>query len=348
MSISDLGWESIGNKGWGWDGLAPYFRKHQTLDKTPVHDDLQFMPAAGGDEYHGTDGPIHTSFNDWYSPFEVDFVEAAHAVTGTKKTIHDAWSGDHMGFYSSLGAVNRTDDPGKRSYAATGYLRPNLTRPNLKVLTEAQATRVLLDGTTAKGVEFVHKGQTYSVHATREVVLSAGVIQSPQLLELSGIGDPEVLKAAGVECVVENKGVGANFQDHVLGGLLYHLKPGVTSLDALHGEEFMKMQQDVYQKTQKGPYASPGMMMGFVSYASLVSPEELEETIGEIKQKSLAKTDFEKAQERVSHDIDLERATPLLFGRCHNEVRECCGIVFIVCVERAPVGHNGLTKCRIF
>lgn len=220
-------------------------------------------------------------------------------MTGTKKTVHDAWSGDHMGFYSSLGAVNRTDDPGKRSYAATGYLRPNLQRPNLKVLTGAQATKILLDGTTATGVEFVHQGKGHRVHATREVVLSAGVIQSPQLLELSGIGDPEVLKAAGVDCVVENRGVGANFQDHVLGGLLYYLKPDVTSLDALHGEEFMKMQQDVYEKTQKGPFASPGMMMGFVSYASLVSPEELEATVDEIKQKSMAKTAFAKAQEKV-------------------------------------------------
>jgi choline dehydrogenase-like flavoprotein len=294
------GWESMGNPGWGWDGLAPYFVKSQTLDKTQLHDDPQFMPIAGGDKYHGTSGPIHTSFNDWYMPLEVDFAKAAHEVTGTKKTISDAWSGDHLGFFSSLGAVNRTDDPGKRSYAATGYLRPNLGRKNLKVLTEAQATKVVLDGDKATGVEFVHKGKKYTVQATKEVILSAGVIQSPQLLELSGIGDPEVLKAAGVECLVENKGVGANFQDHVLGGLVFDLKPGIDSMDALHGEEFNKMQMDVYQKTQKGPYASPGMMMGFVSYASVASPEELEATIKEIKQKSLAKTDFEKAQEKVS------------------------------------------------
>lgn len=298
----DRGWESIGNKGWGWDGLAPYFKKHQTLDRTPVHDDPQFMPCAGGDKYHGSSGPIHTSFNDWYMPLEVEFAKAAHEVTGTDRTINDAWSGDHLGFYSSLGAVNRSDDPGNRSYAATGYLRPNLGRPNLKVLTEAQATRILLDGTTAKGVEFVHKGgqSRHRVHATREVILSAGVIQSPQLLELSGIGDPEVLRSAGVDCVVENKGVGANFQDHVLGGLLFDLKPGIDSMDALHGEEFRNAQQEVYEKTQKGPYGSPGMMMGFVSYASLVTPEKVEETIKEIKEKSLAKTAFEKAQEQVS------------------------------------------------
>lgn len=297
------GWESLGNKGWGWNGLAPYFKKHQKLDPNePHHTDPQFMPMAGKEEYHGSDGPIHTSFNDWYSPFEVDFAKAAYAVTGTEKTLHDAWSGDHMGFYSSLGAVDRTDDVGNRSYAATGYIKPNLNRKNLKVLVEAQVTQIVLENGTATGVKFVHNGSEHTVSAKREVVLSAGVIQTPQILELSGIGDPEVLSAAGVRCQVENKAVGANFQDHVLGGLLFDLKPGIDSLDALHGEEFQKAQEDVYKKTRKGPYGSPGMMMGFVSYASIVSPEELESTITDIKKTSQAKTPFEKAQEKVIVD----------------------------------------------
>ena len=258
------------------------------------------MPHAAADKWHGTNGPIHTSFNDWYMPLEEEFAKAAYEVTGTDKTLVDAWSGDHLGFYSSLGSVNRSDDPGKRSYAATGYLRPNLGRPNLKVLTEAQATKVVLDGTTATGVEFVHGGRNFQVNAKQEVVLSTGVIQTPQLLELSGIGDPKVLEKAGVPCMVENPRVGANFQDHVLGGLLYDLIPGVESMDALHGEEFAKMQQDVYEKEAKGLYANPGMCMGFVSYASLVTPAELEAAITEIKKNSLAQTKFEKAQENVS------------------------------------------------
>jgi choline dehydrogenase-like flavoprotein len=208
-----------------------------------------------------------------------------------------------MGFYSSLGAVNRTDDPGKRSYAATGYLKPNLHRPNLKVLVEAQATKILgIEDKQASGVEFVHGGKTYSVSATREVVLSTGVIQTPQLLELSGIGDPEVLKNAGIECKIENISVGENFQDHVLGGLLFDLKPGVASLDDLHGADFAKASQDLYDKTHQGPFGSPGMMMGFVSYASLVGKETLDKTLQEIKDNSLAKTKFAKAQEKVITD----------------------------------------------
>ena len=204
-----------------------------------------------------------------------------------------------MGFYSSLAAVNRTTDPGKRSYSATGYLKPNLGRHNLKVLCEAMATQIVLEGNKATGVEISHRGQKQTINASKEVILSAGVIQSPQLLELSGIGDPEVLKAAGVECKVENKRVGANFQDHVLGGMLYDLADGVMSMDALHGAEYQKAQEEIYKKTNKGPYGSPGMLMGFVSYASLVDQHTLDATIKDIRANSLAKTQFEKDQEEV-------------------------------------------------
>ena len=297
--------------------MAPYFKKHQTYDPPEKeHPNKQYMPIAAKDRYHGASGPIHTSFNDYWEvsglnvmgdkranhslqPFEEDFCTAAYEVGGKESTLKDAWSGDHMGFYSSLAAVSRTDDPGRRSYAASGYLRPNLSRPNLKVLTEALATKVVVDGNTATGVEFTHGGQKQIVQASKEVILSGGVINSPQLLELSGIGDPEVLEAAGVECKVKNERVGANFQDHVLGGMLYDLKDGTKSLDSLHDPEYQKSQEKVYLETGKGPYGSPGMLMGFVSYASLVGKEVLDQTIADIRKNSLAKTDFEKRQEDV-------------------------------------------------
>ncbi|KAK3681991.1 hypothetical protein LTR37_020694 [Vermiconidia calcicola] len=204
-----------------------------------------------------------------------------------------------MGFYSSLAAVNRTSDPGRRSYAATGYFRPNADRPNLKVLVEALATKITMDDNTATGVEFMHNEKRHSVKASKEVILSGGVINSPQMLELSGIGDPDVLRAAGVECTVNNTAVGANLQDHVLGGMLYDLADGVTSMDAIHGAEYAKAVQEQYEKDNSGLYGSPGMLMGFVSYASLVSKEKLDETIQEIRDNSLAVTDFEKRQEDI-------------------------------------------------
>lgn len=207
-----------------------------------------------------------------------------------------------VGFYSSLAAVDRVGNPGTRSYSATGYLKPNLGRPNLKVLTEALASKVVLQDKTATGVEFLHSGRTHKVSVKKEVILSAGVVQSPQLLELSGIGDPEVLRKAGVQCIVESPSVGANFQDHVLSGIGYDLKEGIHSMDQLHDEEFAATQQKLYDDSQEGMYGSPGMCMGFVSYASLVSPEELEETIALIRKVSTAKTKFEKMQEQLIID----------------------------------------------
>lgn len=252
-------------------------------------------------------------------PFEYDFCEAAYEVGGKASTLVDAWSGDHMGFYSSLAAVNRTTDPGRRSYAATGYLLPNIGRSNLKVLAEAMATKITLDGDIATGIEFFHSGGKHTIKASKEVVLAAGVIQSPQLLELSGIGDPEVLKAAGIHVRVENKSVGANFQDHVLGGMLYDLAEGVNSMDSLHGAEYAKAQEEIYRKTGKGAYGSPGMLMGFVSYASLVDKETLERTIAEVREHSTAKTAFEKAQEEVivKQLSDPTFANIQTFCECH-------------------------------
>lgn len=296
-------WEALGNKGWGWDDLVPYFRKHQLLDipdESALPADKQFMPYAARERYHGNDGPIHTSFNDHYMPLEEDFCKAAYDVGGKASTLSDAWSGDHMGFYLSLAAVDRSSDTGNRSYAATGYLRPNLHRKNLRVLTEAYVTKILLDQQGAIGIEFSHSGILHTVKTTKEVILSAGVIQTPQLLELSGIGDPNMLAKAGSKCVIENRSVGANFQDHVLGGMLFDLKDGINSMDTLQNKEYAQAQLEIYERTQSGLYGSPGMLMGFVSYASIVNDHKLQETIEDVQKKSHAKTKFEKAQERVS------------------------------------------------
>jgi len=151
-------------------------------------------------------------------------------------------------------------------------------------------------------VEFVHEGKKCTVHASKEVVLSAGVIQTPQLLELSGIGNPEVLHEVGIPCQVENRSVGANFQDHVLGGMIYECSSEHISLDHLSNDEYGAAQRAIYEKDKIGPYGSPGMCMGFVSYASLVSVSELEETIALVRANSTASTAFEKAQEQVLID----------------------------------------------
>jgi choline dehydrogenase-like flavoprotein len=145
----------------------------------------------------------------------------------------------------------------------------------------------------------MHGGKKFVINAAREVILSAGVVQTPQILELSGIGNPQILSQAGIDCMVNNPSVGENFQDHVLGGMIFECAPGVLSLDALHGDEYGQKQQMIYEKEKTGPFGSPGMLMGFISYASLVSEEELNATIAAIKKNSLATTPFQKDQEQL-------------------------------------------------
>jgi choline dehydrogenase-like flavoprotein len=305
-------WADLGALGWDFKSVAKYFRKHQTLDPIdPSVKERGYMPFV--EEFHGKDGPIHTSFNDWRVGLENPFMHACDEETHMKKRPQDPWSGDHIGFYSSLGAVDRTGTPGTRSYAASGYLAPNLGRPNLKVLTEAFATTIIIDGTTAKGLNFTHGGQSHLVHAKKEVIVSCGTYKSPQILELSGIGDPEVLRAAGVDPKVELPGVGANFQDHVLSMVGYKLTPGNTSLDALHDPSFLEGQQKTYMTTGLGALASTSCCMGFYPYASLVPKDALEETI-KLIESTPNQTPFQKKQyQQIIAHLRSEKSANLQF-----------------------------------
>lgn len=288
-------WAILGrDQSWSASELAPYFRKHQTLD--PVDTSIKergFMPFV--EAFHGTEGPIHTSFNDWRVPFEDNFMNACDDIAGMKQRPKDPWSGDHIGFYSGLGAVDRTNQKGTRSYAASGYLAPNLGRTNLKILTEAFASNVILKDNAAIGVKFTHGGGTHEVHAKKEIVVSAGVYQTPQILELSGIGDPDVLQKAGVECLVANPGVGANLQDHALSVAVYELSDGHSSSDSLHKPEVQEQLQKVYMETQAGGLAAAACCMGFLPYSSLVSSFELEQICASIAQ-TPNQTPFQKRQ----------------------------------------------------
>lgn len=308
-------WASlVGDESWNGDHMKKYMRKHQTLE--PIDEAItekMNMPFVG--EHHGTDGPVRTGFNDVPSlPIEDALIKAADEVFEFKKPV-DPWSGDHIGFFSTLGSVVRSGpNKGKRSYTARGYLGLAEGRSNLKVLCEATVNKVNLDGSEAIGINFSHGGQTYDVKAKREVLVCGGTIQSPQILELSGIGNPEVLKAAGVELKVENREVGENFQDHSLTPLSYRLAPGVMSLDALHMiPEAMQAAQQQLMEKQGGPLTAIAATQGFFPYKMTVSGEELTKTVQSIKDTiKSSKSDFEKRQlEQVIRHLEDDKSANL-------------------------------------
>ena len=293
-------WASLtSDSSWSADNLRKYFRKHQTID--PVAESLkdrEFTPLEH--EFHGTEGPIHTSFSNFHLPLEHDFLRACVTTAVKEGVPKDPWSGDHIGFYSTLGTVDSVIDRGTRSYSGSAYLSPNLNRPNLKVLTEATVTKILLDHVSmeAQGVKFFHGSNEHALYARREVILSCGVIQSPQLLELSGIGDPRILKEAGIECRVNLPAVGENLQDHPGTMIGWKLAPGVKSLDEMAvNPEYASRAQETYMKDRTGLLTSVTASMGFMPFCELVTETELQETLNIIRE-CHNKTEFQAEQRK--------------------------------------------------
>jgi choline dehydrogenase len=208
-------WRQLGCTGWSFDDVLPYFRKSEDQQRGPS-------------EYHGAGGPLAVSDRKTPHPLCEAFIAAA-ARLGYPKT--DDFNGpQHEGFgYLQLTARN-----GRRCSAAVAFLRPAEKRPNLTVVTEAHATRILFDGTRAVGVEYRTPGRLATARAAREVVLSGGTVNSPQLLQLSGVGPADLLRRHGIPVVADRPGVGENLQDHFNVRLVYRCKEPLTLNDALN------------------------------------------------------------------------------------------------------------------
>jgi choline dehydrogenase len=203
-------WEAHGAAGWGYRHCLPYFRRAETWQ-------------GGADDYRGDDGPLATcNGNEMANPLYRAFV-AAGGQAGYPPT------GDYNGYrQEGFGPMHMTVKNGVRWSTANAYLKPALKRPNLKVVTHALTHRILLDGLMAVGVEFEVAGERRQVRARREVILSAGSVGSPTILQLSGIGPAKVLAGAGVEPVHDLPGVGENLQDHLEVYFQFQCKQPIT------------------------------------------------------------------------------------------------------------------------
>jgi len=203
-------WEAQGAKDWGYRHCLPYFKKADQW-------------AFGSDEYRSEDGPLAVNNgNNMQNPLYRAFIEAGQQA-GYMKT--DDYNGRQQ---EGFGPMHMTVKNGVRWSTANAYLKPALQRPNLEVITGALSQRILLDGKRASGVEFIRDGNRQSMTARREVILSAGPIASPHLLQLSGIGPGVVLQQAGVEVVHDLPGVGENLQDHLEFYFQFRCKQPIT------------------------------------------------------------------------------------------------------------------------
>ena len=189
-------WQDEGARGWSYASVLPYFKRAERR-------------AEGGNEYRGDDGPLDTTYGPLTNPLYQTWIDAAEQA-GYPVT-DDVNGAQQEGF----GRMDMTVRDGARCSAAKAYLRPAMKRSNVTVLTHALATRIVIDGGVAVGVEYERGGTLHRVRANREVILSGGPINSPQLLKLSGIGPAAELKAHGIAVVGDRPGVGANLQDHL-------------------------------------------------------------------------------------------------------------------------------------
>ncbi len=190
------GWAEGGAAGWSWAGVLPYFRRAESF-------------SGGGDDWRGDSGPLNTSRGRMANPLYAAFIEAG-GQAGYAQTA------DMNGYrQEGFGPMDMTVHRGRRWSAANAYLRPAAGRPGLAVETGALATRILLDGRRATGVEYRRGGAVRTARARREVVLSGGPINAPQLLMLSGIGPAAHLAEHGIAVACDLPGVGRNLQDHL-------------------------------------------------------------------------------------------------------------------------------------
>ncbi len=211
------GWRQMGCEGWSATDVRPYFRRAENQER-------------GADEYHGEGGPLNVADMDYANDISAAIIDGC--VEAGLPHIDDVNGPDQEG----VSRFQITARNGQRCSAAVAYLHPVMGRANLRVETRALAQRVLFEGRRAVGVEFLQGGVKRTAKAAAEVILAGGAVNSPQLLELSGIGDGALLQSHGIEVLVDRPGVGENLQDHYMIGMQYRLKPNVVSLNELgHG-----------------------------------------------------------------------------------------------------------------
>ncbi|MET2830730.1 GMC family oxidoreductase [Mesorhizobium shangrilense] len=261
-------WRNAGNPGWGYDDLLPAFK---------ALEDNQ----AGADTWRGTGGPLHiTDTSSAVHPLTKRYLAAGQQAGLPLNPDFNGAAQEGVGIYQ-ISTRN-----GRRMSAARAFLRPAMKRGNVRVETNALASRILFEGKRAVGIEYLQNGETKTARASREIILSAGSINSPQLLQLSGVGPAALLKGLGIPVVHANENVGAHLQDHV--GINYTFKGRVPTLNQIlrpwWGKLLVGMQ---YILTRSGPlslsmnhaggffrtdpaFSRPNMQLYFQAFSTLI------------------------------------------------------------------------------
>lgn len=248
-------WAQLGNRGWGYQDVLPYFKKAEDR-------------AGGGDEYHGAGGPQHVSDIHERHPICEAFIDGAESLGVPRNADYNGARQEGVAYYQ------RTIRNGVRHSAASGYLHPIRRRPNLEIVTHAHVERILFDGRRATGLTYRQHGRPKQVSAGREVILAAGAIGSPHILQVSGVGNPEHLRRIGVDVVCPLPSVGEGLQDHYAVRVVNSVTRPVTLNERARGPRLL-WEIAKWYSTGKGLLAfSPAHVGAFVrSSGNLEEPD---------------------------------------------------------------------------
>ncbi|KAL6721795.1 hypothetical protein ACLMJK_000900 [Lecanora helva] len=269
-------WEELGAEGWGWEGLFPYFKKSENFHD-PGPDHKAKHESHFNLEYHGVGGPLETSYSVTYGSSHQHWHKTMHKLGIETNCSH--FSGSNVGCWTALTGV--TEKKRERCYSATAYYQPSCKRKNLALLTNAMVRDIVLekqgDDWIAKGVRFIHDEEEHVVHTQGEVILCAGSVQSPQLLELSGVGNPQVLKAGGIDMKVDNPNVGENLQEHMMTAMIFEIDPTIVTPEDLRNDPLLAEAADKeYVLTQSGPRTAIPSSVAYLPFSHFISRPKLQ------------------------------------------------------------------------
>lgn len=208
------GWRDLGNPGWGWDDVLPYFKKAEGNDRL-------------GEPLHSQTGPLKASSIPKKHVLVEAFKKSANALGVPNTEDFNNLTQEGVGYFQL------STYKGFRCSAAVAYLKPAKKRPNLEILTNSQVCKVIFENKKAIGIEFIENGIKKMLRANKEVILSAGAIQSPQILQLSGVGPAKLLQEFNIPVIHDLPGVGENLQDHLQFRLIYELNQPISTNDQL-------------------------------------------------------------------------------------------------------------------
>ncbi|KAI0828690.1 GMC oxidoreductase [Trametes gibbosa] len=296
----------LGNQGWNWDEFVKYMKKAETTippssTGIPDYGTINCSPSS---EWHGTSGPVRKSYPLHFNALHLHITDTLENLGVPKNS--EPSSGLNMGSVTSFTAVDpRT---ATRSYSSKAYYEPNAERKNLVVITSSSVSRVVFQAGSspliATGVQFTRNGKTFTVEARREVILCAGALQTPQLLELSGIGNKKLLETYGIEVLLELPNVGENLRksscSHHRLSTIFQIDPKYETVDFLRDPEEFKLKRELY-KSQKGCLSSGlATVLGFIPATSLASEQKIK------MWQEIGKKTTESAPKNVRKQLELQ------------------------------------------